>query len=183
MAIVAPQQSPEERFVKINLREALLSFVYRPWEDHLAKWMDELILANAARLVKANDPHCLRLRGVCYWHSSTQQSPNDYYPSTKLHPSLEDEAANWVGENTEIMDEKRLVSHSLSAILSATSRAEDYFQLLPESLHNQVHNQMQNLPDPAQHPRASAEVITHLQKLHAPYIARMGQRYVMSLII
>lgn len=171
-----------DRFAKIKLRDALLAVVYDTWERKLAARMDQ-IMDNNYMLNPSQDAFCLRLRGVCYWHTTAFGQGADYYPSNKLHPSLKEIAHAWVEDNTEITTEKRMVSHSLSAILAASNRIEDYLLLLPDSLHELTKSYQAMLPDPALHKLAPPSVIQQLQFIHRPYLALMGQRYVMSLIL
>lgn len=170
-----------DRFVKIRMREALLQVVYESWERRLATRMDKIMEANQL-LNPSQDAFCLRLRGACYWHTSTYQGDKDYYPTSKLHPSLKETAHAWVDDHNKVTEEKRMVSHSLSAILGASNRIEDYLEVFPDSLHELTRSFQSVLPDAALHKRATPSSMQQLQFIHRPYLALMGQRYVMSLI-
>lgn len=178
---VSTGDSQIDRFAKIKLRDSLLQTVYDIWESRLASRMDELIMSNS--LLNPSMDFCLRLRGVCHWHTSVADAPADYYPRNKLHSSLKDHAHVWMEDHTEVTSEKRLVSHSLSAVLAASNRIEDYLLLLPESLHEITKSYQAMLGDPAVHKQISAAAIQQLQFIHRPYLALMGQRYVLSLIL
>ena len=83
----------------------------------------------------------------------------------------------------EIEQEKRTVSHSLSSVLSISTRVEDYEEMLPEGLHSILHSLTHTLPDQALEQRAPAKKVAEMKAVQAPFLALMGQRFVLSLII
>lgn len=159
-----------------------MAMVYDTWDARLQSRMDELIVANNTRC--GNFENCLRLRGLCHWHSSMQLvASQDVYPKNKLHPSLKDQAHAWLEDYNEIEQEKRIVSHSLSSVLSISARVEDYEEMLPEGLHPILHNLTHMLPDQALEQRAPMKRVADMKTVQAPFLALMGQRFVLSLIL
>lgn len=177
-----PPDPPVDRFFKQKLQQELLSVVYDTWEAHLAERMDVLIEDNA-RITGNTDP-CLRLRGRCRWHTKAgAQVDQDYYPTNKLHPSLQPVAHAWLNDYTEIETEKRIVTYSLASALSISDHLADYLEMLPEGLHLTVQQFNAVLPDQAAANRAPPAVVAYMKARQAPHLALMGQRYVRSLIL
>ena len=175
-----PPPKDPARFFKQELKEHLLFSVYDIWEKRLAARMDDLILANAG-LIISSEP-CLRLRGRCWWMSAVTGS-DDYYPSSKLHPSLKDTAHAWVEDYNEIETEKRITGYSLGSVLSVSDHLDDYAAILPEGLQSQLQDFPGAIPDQALAKRAPYCVVDAMKASQAPHLALLGQRFVRSLIL
>lgn len=176
-----PPQKDPARFFKKELQAHLLTSVYDLWEKHLASRMDDLIAKNAS--LTGDLTPALRLRGRCWWQSHVGQADADFYPTTKLHPSLADTAHEWVEDFNEIDAEKRIVAYSIGSVLAISNHLDDYQAILPEGLHSELQSFPGALPDQTLAERATPAVVAETKARQAPHLALLGQRFVRSLIL
>lgn len=160
------------------LKDELLSLVYTPWHNRMTLRMHSIIEEQA----KIYGEQLIRLRGRTYFVGGF--SSEDVVAGARPpHPSLRQVSHAWLVDNEELDKEKRLAGGSIAAVLAESNNIEDYLDLFPSSLHAKCLEYEASLPPRGTTKRLTPERFQWIQSLHQPYLALLGQRQVLNLIL
>jgi len=161
---------------KQMIKDALYQYLYDPVQAAFQKRLDTLIRQNSRLL--GNDQAYLDFMGEVY-RTSTATVPEPRQIN-RCHKDIKPLMREYVADLDKLnSQEVPYVVGYINKVLNSSESLQDYFQLLPES----VHAPLKKLSCPCSENRLKPDQINRIQQNNQPALAMMKMRLVENLLL
>ena len=116
---------------KWDLMQAMLHCLYNPFKEMQLHELKTIIVQNS--LLHKNDQKVFRYKGQIYY---VEGLPQQHSRTNRLHPSLFGRMKDFLSLSDQVhQEESPYVTSALQLVLNSSDNIDDYYRLLPESLH------------------------------------------------
>ena len=164
--------------LKLQMRSEIYAYLYtRPFKELTAE-LDNIILHNM-RFQGSHDAW-ISYKGVRYSDSNLLVHPPRLLP--RLHKSLQPRMDAYLKDTDEVKAESEHVEACLTVVLNASKSLQDYYKMLPSSLHGPL-KQFNWIDSIKPAYSLSEEAINVVQDKIADGVLLMKQRMVRNLLL
>lgn len=161
---------------KLQIKEALYSFLYQPTQQRLSEKLNLIIKRNT--LITGSSSYCFTYKGI--WYMAEQTNPPKRI--IRLIPELHKDMDEYLSEIKELNDQELpYVLGFINQVLNSSNDFQDYLKLFPESIHRPIQKMIDSCP--CRTKKLSEEDVQLIQTKNQYSITLIKQRMARNLII